>query len=462
MYRLIDDYLENWTVNPHRKPLILRGARQTGKTYAVKKLAGKKFKYFIHLNFERYPELTELFVSSKDPQHINRSLSAYFSVPVIPGETLLFLDEVQNSPEAIAALWHYYEELPELHVIAAGSLLDFTLNKLPYSMPVGRVEFAYMYPMTFVEFLYAMEEKGLADYLPNYWPGTPFPAALHKKLLDLLRYYYFVGGMPEAVKTFVRDGDLQAVEKIQENIITSFQYDFAKYGTKKQQQLLREVMRFIARNPGKEITYAKINPHEHSKVIKSALYKLEMSRIIHLVRKTSAAGIPLEQYADEDKFKAVFLDIGLANRLTGIRLTDLTEIITEGEGALAEQFAGQELIATWNPPYIDTKLYYWKRDVKNSNAEIDYLLQWGNEVLPLEIKAGKAGRLRSLHVFMALYHKGLGIRLYTGLPRFDRNLQASVRLKNTSRRITYDLLSLPQYFTGFLKNILENLRKKSA
>ncbi len=458
MYRFIDDYLDQWVESANRKPLILRGARQTGKTYAVRKLAERKFAYLLEVNLERHPELETVF-RSRDPKRILTELSAYFSVPAEAGKTLVFFDEIQNAPEALASLWHFREELPEYHVIAAGSLLDFALNELKFSMPVGRVEFAYMYPMHFAEFLIATGEKGLADYLPQFRVGQPFPAALHQKLLALLRPYFFIGGMPEAVKVFTEGGQLNEVEKVHESILTALEYDFAKYGTRKQQELLRETMHYIARNPGKEITYAKINPHEHSRTIKSVLFKLEMSRLIHLVRKTSAAGVPLENFVDNDKFKAVFLDIGLANHLNGIRLSDLNDLITAYEGGLAEQFAGQEMAATWNPPYMDTKLYYWKRDAKNANAEIDYVMPLGRRIIPVEIKAGKAGKLKSLHVFLGQYRLGFGVRLYTGEPRLDKNLYAKIRIKDDMKELTYDLLSLPLYLTFSLKGILGKMEE---
>ena len=444
MKRLIDTYLEQWADKNSRKPLVLRGARQVGKTFSVKSLAEKKFKHFININFERHTDLITIF-DSKNPKLITAEISAYFSTPVIEGETLVFFDEVQFAPNVLATLRYFYEEMPNLHVIAAGSLLDHTLNDLNYPMPVGRIEYAYMYPLTFFEFLLALGEEGLVQYLKNYEPGQVISEALHQKALTLLRLYYFIGGMPEAVQTYIQTNDLTLVEQVHENILTSLSYDFAKYGTRKEQQALREVLNYLPLNIGKKVKYSNISRYENHKTLKSAILKLELSRIVHLVRKTKSAGIPINQQVDNDTFKPVFMDIGLANHLSGVRLVDIDDLVTAYEGALAEQFIGQQLIASLNPPYIDTKLFYWQREAKNSNAELDYLLQIGNKVIPVEVKAGKTGTLKSLHVFMAQYKIPFAVRFNADKPSLGKDLKATVRLGKDQMNITYELLSLPLY-----------------
>jgi len=444
MKRLIDTYLEQWADKNSRKPLVLRGARQVGKTFSVKSLAEKKFKHFININFERHTDLITIF-DSKNPKLITAEISAYFSTPVIEGETLVFFDEVQFAPNVLATLRYFYEEMPNLHVIAAGSLLDHTLNDLNYPMPVGRIEYAYMYPLTFFEFLLALGEEGLVQYLKNYEPGQVISEALHQKALTLLRLYYFIGGMPEAVQTYIQTNDLTLVEQVHENILTSLSYDFAKYGTRKEQQALREVLNYLPLNIGKKVKYSNISRYENHKTLKSAILKLELSRIVHLVRKTKSAGIPINQQVDNNTFKPVFMDIGLANHLSGVRLVDIDDLVTAYEGALAEQFIGQQLIASLNPPYIDTKLFYWQREAKNSNAELDYLLQIGNKVIPVEVKAGKTGTLKSLHVFMAQYKIPFAVRFNADKPSLGKDLKATVRLGKDQMNITYELLSLPLY-----------------
>ena len=457
MKRKIDTYLDAWVDNTHRKPLVIRGARQIGKTYSVRQLADRKFKHYIEVNFERHGDLAGIF-DSKNPELIVAELSAYFSRSVVPGETLLFLDEIQMAPAALASLRYFYEEMPDLHLIAAGSLLDHTLNEMKYSMPVGRVEYAYMYPMNFVEFITALGENGLVDYIEKYRIQQAFSKLLHKKLLDLLRMYYFIGGMPEAVRVYLETKDLSQVEKIHENILTSLQYDFAKYAGLKQQQLLRRVFNYVAVNPGKEIIYSKVAQGERIEQIKLALHKLQMSRLVHLVQMTRSAEVPLTALTSKEKYKPVFIDIGLSNHISGIRLTDIKDLILMNEGAMAEQFTGQEFIAGLNPPYMDTRLFYWKREAKNSNAEVDYLLQIANQIYPVEIKAGKTGTLKSLQIFLEMYNKKLGIRFNADLPSLGKGLQAHIRIKNEIKILHYDLLSLPLYLSGEINRLLDDLK----
>ena len=456
MKRKIDNYLDAWVVNSQRKPLVIRGARQIGKTYSIRQLAERKFKHYIEVNFERHSDLMEIF-NTKNPELIITELSAYFSCSVVPGETLLFLDEIQMAPNALASLRYFYEEMQDLHVIAAGSLLDHTLNEMQYSMPVGRVEYAYMYPLNFMEFITALDEKGLVEYIEKYRIVHSFSPVLHKKLLSLLRLYYFIGGMPEAVRVYIETNDLSQVEKIHENILTSLQYDFAKYANLKQQQLLRQVLWYVATNPGKEIVYSKVVQGERGNQIKSALYKLQMSRLLHLVQMTRSADVPLTSLTSKEKYKPVFIDIGLANHLSGIRLKDIKDLILMNEGAMAEQFIGQEFIASLNPPYMDTRLYFWKREAKNSNAEVDYLLQKFNQIYPVEVKAGKTGTLKSLQIFLQMYNKKLGIRFNADLPSLGKDLKALVRMNNEAKTLSYDLLSLPLYLAGKTKKLLEEI-----
>ncbi len=460
MERLIENYLLNWKNKLGRKPLILRGARQVGKTYSINHFGKNHFKYFLHLNLERYGNLSSLF-KTNDPKLIIAELSAYFSVPIIEKNTLLFIDEIQVAPEVIVALRYFYEELPELHVIAAGSLLDHTLNNLQYSMPVGRVEFAYMYPMNFEEFLMAFEEKGLIEYIDNYSFNNKFSKVLHEKLLSLLRIYFFIGGMPEAISIFKNTNNLLQVSQVHESILSSLQYDFSKYGSKKEQNLMTECLRYVARNIGNRVKYSKINVQADSKTLKSVLLKLEMSRIVHLIHKTSSVNIPLNQKVDNNAYKAIFMDIGLANHLGAIKLNNLENLMTDYEGSLAEQFIGQELIVS-KDYFTDNSLYYWQRDAKNANAEIDYLMQIDNNVYPVEVKAGKTGTLKSLQVFLFEKRKKTGIRFNADIPQIGVNLKAHVSLKSEKVQLNYDLISLPLYFAGFHKKIKEAVQSTKS
>ena len=367
MRREIDMELLNWKNRENHKPLILRGARQVGKTYAIEEFARSHFANFVKVNFEEQIELKSIF-KNFDVDRILDELSIIFSTTISPGRTLIFLDEIQACPEALVALRYFYEKHPRLHVIAAGSLLDFTLKEMNYSMPVGRVEFSYMYPMNFKEFLWALSQERLFSYIESYTLQNDFSQAIHQKILDSLRTYLFVGGMPEAVKTYANDRRLLEVERIHSNILTALQHDFAKYGTKKQQEHLLAIFRYGARNVGKKVKYSNINREVRSENLKQAFQRLQMSRLLHLVHHSNSSRIPLMNGEKENVYKPLFLDVGLANHLSAIRLIELENILTNNEGALAEQFIGQELL-TLAPPYMDTKLYYWIREKRNRSEE---------------------------------------------------------------------------------------------
>jgi predicted AAA+ superfamily ATPase len=446
MKRNIEAYLRQWKLNPRKKPLIIRGARQVGKTYVIDKFARESFKYYLKINPEQDSSLKLLF-QGKNPQLIINELSALFGIPIIEGETLLFIDEIQLLPDAIAALRYFYEDMPGLHIITAGSLLDHTLNELPYSMPVGRVEFVYMYPLSFMEFLLANKQEGLIEYLNTFSLNTPFSPALHQKISEYLRLYFYIGGMPEAVKVYIETKNLIEVEKVHSGILTSLRYDFAKYGTRKQQEYLNDCLEYSANSIGKKVKYVNINKNAHSSYLKDALLKLELSRIVHLVRRTRSSKVPINQYVDKDVFKPVFLDIGLVCSMSKIKLSDIQNLVTDFEGALAEQFVGQELLCSFEH-YEDARLFYWSREAKNTNAEIDFVYQIENKIYPIEVKAGKTGTLKSLQIYLAEKSETTGIRLNLDLPSIGNNLLATINTKGKMQTLIYNLISLPMYFAG--------------
>lgn len=457
MEREITKSLIDWKNRKSRKPLIVRGARQVGKTYIIEKFAEENFLNYLRINLEEQNELCKIF-DENDTEKILSEISLYFNIDLIKGKSLLFIDEIQACPKAIVLLRYFYEQIPELHVIAAGSLLDHTLSDIKYSMPVGRIEFLYLYPMSFKEFLNAFGEQKLVQLLEDYIPGDDFSSLIHSKLLDYLRLYSFIGGMPEAVNQYLFDKNFTEIERIQNSIVTSLQYDFAKYGTRTQQKHLANVMKYTANNIGKKVKYVNINREVRSINLKGAFFQLELSRIIHLVHSSNAGAVPLASLAKEDTFKPVFFDIGLANRIGNINLVNIQELITFNEGALAEQFIGQELM-TLEKSYLDSKLYYWLREKKNANAEIDYLYQHQNLIFPVEVKAGKSGSLKSLHTY--LYGKNLnyGIRFNLDLPNFG-NLSTKVNIENSSKKLDYFLISLPLYMCFALPKIVEKIIRK--
>lgn len=454
MKRDIIQVFNEWKNRKIRKPLIVRGARQVGKTYAIEEFAKKEFENYIEINLEEHTELKKLFEKPNVNAIINE-LSVFFNTDIIEGKTLLFIDEIQTSPEAILSLRYFKEHKPNLHVIAAGSLLDHTLNEMNYSMPVGRVEFCYMYPMSFKEFLLALSEKRLVEYVDSYVFGNEFSNLLHDKITDYLRYYFFIGGMPEAVKSFVENKNLINIERIHSNILTSLQYDFAKYGKRKQQEYLLKVLKYSAFNIGKKVKYSNIDRDIRSVYLKEAFKKLELSRIIHLIKHTNSGHVPLSNYVKDEIYKPLFLDIGLANHLSNIQLIDIKKLTAHNEGALAEQFIGQELLAS-SKSYIDTNLYYWNREKKNSNAEIDYLYQYNNKIFPIEVKAGKSGSLKSLHQFLHEKKLTKGIRFNINTPTIG-TFSTKIISDKYREELNYNLISLPLYMAYRLNSLLSKI-----
>jgi len=443
MKRLFEQFLIKWKDRETRKPLIIRGARQVGKTFLVEQFGKKEFKNYLKINLEENEELQKLF-DTNDSKLIIENLSLLYKTNLKTKDTLLFIDEIQSYPKAIVTLRYFYEQIPDLHVIAAGSLLDHVLNKMQYSMPVGRVEFGYMYPMNFQEFLWAMDEIQLSSYLDAFRIDDYLSAAIHTKLLTLLRRYFFIGGMPEVVKTYVKTKDFLEVERIQENILTSLEYDFAKYGTKTEQQHLLTVFKEIPKLVGSKIKYVNISKTLRPETQRNALYKLEMSRIIHLIKHTNADKIPLE-HGIKEIFKPIFLDIGLLNHLLKVRLVDTDKIMTVHEGALAEQFVGQELL-TIPPRFINKRLLYWLRESKNSNAELDYLWEENNLIIPIEVKSGKSGTLKSLYVYSFEKKNKFAVRLSINTPEISE-INTFIRIKAKNQPVQLKLLTLPLYLT---------------
>jgi len=274
MEREIEKYLATWKGSLNRKPLIIRGARQVGKTYSVEKFAGANYRYFLKVDLEQDRNIHSVF-ETMQPEQIINELSVLHQVPVEDENTLFFIDEIQACPKAIAALRYFYEQRPGLHVICAGSLLDHTLNEIQYSMPVGRIEFAYMYPLSFSEFLAAIGEDGLVQYINDFSFAGLFSEAVHKRILELLRLYFFIGGMPESIDYYIETKDLTGIEKIHSNLITSIEYDFSKYGTRKQQEHLKDVLRYVTNNVGKKVKYVNVNRSASSALLKDAFLKLE-------------------------------------------------------------------------------------------------------------------------------------------------------------------------------------------
>ena len=452
MKREMIQYLEEWKNRKDRNPLILRGARQVGKTYIIEEFAKTDFKNCLKINLEEKPELKKLFFDN-DVKRILTELTILLNQDVSYGNTLFFIDEIQTCPEAIQSLRYFKENIPELHVICAGSLLDHTLNEMKSPMPVGRVEFLYMYPMNFKEFLVAINQEKLVSYIEGFNFTKPFSEVIHNQISQHLRFYFFIGGMPAVVKTYVENNKLSEIQRILNNILTSIQYDFAKYGTRKQQEYLQIVLKYCGRYPGRKIKYSNIDREIRSTFLKESIKKLELSRIIHTVKHSNASKVPLTEYVKERVYKTMFMDIGFVNQFNQIDLTELENLITANEGMLAEQFIAQELL-TIHQAYLSPELFYWSREEKSSNAEVDFIFQHKNKIYPIEVKAGKTGTLKSIQVY--LYEKKLknGIRFNMDLPNIG-SFETKINVPNKNAELSWTLLSLPLYMVSELRRIIE-------
>ena len=405
--RIIDRYLSEWASRPDHKPILLRGARQVGKSTAVKHL-GKSFKYYVEINLEKQPNYIELFKKDLDVKRIIPQMAAMFGTPIVPNETLLFLDEIQESQEAIMALRYFKEDMPGLHVIAAGSLLEFVLDDIP-TFGVGRIHSMYMFPMTFDEFLLANGEQLLLEARRNSNTESPLPGPLHEKLVSLIRTFMLVGGMPEAVSKWAETHDYLLCQEVQDDIISGYEADFPKYKKKINPQLLGATMRSAATQATNKFVYSQVPGSYKTAEVKNALELLIKAGILIPVTHTNGNGLPLGDETDESIRKMLLLDTGLMLRLLNMTMGDTTAITTHiltstaadlvNKGPMAEMLVGLELLHNLSPN-MRHDLYYWVRQAKNATAEIDYLLSQDMKVLPVEVKAGVQGGMKSLWDFM--------------------------------------------------------------
>lgn len=402
--RIIDFHLDKWKTDPFRKPLLFRGARQVGKTYAVRRL-GQQFKSFVEVNFERLEGAASLFEKDLVPERLVLALSLLIKTPIIPGETLLFFDEVQEAPRAILALRYFHEEMPNLHVIAAGSLLEFAIAKV--GVPVGRISMLYMYPFSFLEYLVATGNHLIAKEILDHRVGVPMEGIIHTKILDLLGEYLSIGGMPEAVARWVQTKDPASALNVLQQIAATYRQDFEKYARKAQVKYLEQLFRQIPHLVSKEFSYREIHGEYRKRELAPALELLERANIIHSIRHSSGQGIPIGAEVDFETFKVIYLDIGLCQAILGSDISVWFLHPLEGfdnRGEIAEGFIGQELIC-YASPESKAELHFWKRKEKNSTAEIDYLIQKGEQIIPIEVKSGHGNTLRSLRVFLDTHPK---------------------------------------------------------
>jgi uncharacterized protein len=399
--RHIDNYLEQWKTDPNRKPLLVRGARQVGKSSAIRQFS-KKFKYFLEVNLDKQKNVKLLFVENLDIKLLCSQLSAIYNTPIIAGETLLFFDEIQESEQAIASLRYFYEDFSDLHVIAAGSLLEFALKELP-SYGVGRIRSLYMYPFSFDEFLWAQGLLQSVEFKKRQSDNEqPMPLALHQELVALLRSFYLVGGMPEAVQVWVEQKDFAKCATVHNDILDTYLEDFSKYKTRISPLILSNTLKSVALQAGNKFVYSEVGSELNSTFVKEALELLSLAGLIIPVIHTSANGLPLGAEINPKYRKFLFLDIGLMQSLLGLQPKDIllsNEIDFVNKGGLSEIFAGLELVK-YSSYLKKPELYYWQRTERNAQAEVDYVISQQSKIYPIEVKANKSGSMQSMYKFI--------------------------------------------------------------
>ncbi|MCE5316736.1 MAG: DUF4143 domain-containing protein [Parachlamydia sp.] len=437
MKRDLEENLLVWKNRHNRKPLILRGARQVGKTYLIEHLLEKEFARFVKIDFEQTKEAAKCF-ETLVPEKIVARLEVLSGKKIIPGETLLFLDEIQVCPPAIMALRYFKEQMPNLHVIAAGSLLEFALNSPEFSMPVGRVEYLFLKPLSFMEFLTATGKDLIKDRLTSVTLSDPPDEVLHRKALESVREYTILGGMPAVIEEYNESKSWLNSQREQSTILNTYRDDFGKYAKDTQLKYLHALFDKTPGLIGENFQYSKIDPQADPRSIRVALEKLNYAGLIYQVHAVSANGLPLLLTKNEKKFKFYFLDIGLVHRAMRLDLELLLneELMLLNRGSLAEQFVAQELLA-YSDCHEPRQLYYWMREKKGSSAEVDFVIQEGTSIIPVEVKAGTTGWLRSLHLFME-----------------EKKSRIAIRISQYPLDFQERILSVPLYLIGEIPRLL--------
>jgi predicted AAA+ superfamily ATPase len=406
MYRTAIETLHKWKANTKRKPLIIRGARQVGKTWLMKEFGQSAFERLVYINLDNNVRMQELFSADFDVTRLITGIELYDGAKIDPLNTLIVFDEVQEVPQALTALKYFYENAPEYQILCAGSLLGVALHHKT-SFPVGKVEFLDLYPLSFPEFMLAMGKERFAELLvaKDYDMATTFK----QDYIDLLKYYYYVGGMPEAVLAFSENGDFNEVRNIQQGILASYEQDFSKHAphevVPRIRMLWESIPSQLARE-NKKFIYGLIKNGARAKEYETALLWLTDCGLVHKVHRVTTAHIPLKAYEDLKAFKLFLLDVGLLSCLAHIgqkTLLDGSALFSEFKGALAEQYVLQQLKTV---PDIET--YYWTNE--RSTSEIDFLIDAKNTILPLEVKAETNLQSKSLRAFADKYHPALSIR----------------------------------------------------
>lgn len=409
--RNINKVLIEWGSQEIRKPLLIRGARQVGKSSSVRELS-QQFDHYIEVDFESQLEVHAFFQGNLDPEIICENLSIYFKTPIIAGKTLLFFDEIQACIPAISSLRYFYEKLPQIHLIAAGSLLEFALQELP-SFGVGRIRSIFVYPFSFDEFLNSLGESQLVKLKKEANDRKPLPDPFHKKLIEYFKKFLIIGGMPEVVANYAKNRDLLAAQEILDDITISLKSDFSKYKKRVPTLRISEVFESVVSQNGGKFKFANAATNSSLLQIKESVNLLILAGLIIPVTHTSANGIPLGAEADYKRQKLILLDTGLYQRILGLNVGQLlanNDFDSINKGAIAEMVVGLEWLKYCSPTQSES-LYYWHREKINANAELDYVFQAGESVLPIEVKSSNKGAMQSLFQFLKEKNSKRGIRI---------------------------------------------------
>ncbi|KAF0134590.1 MAG: hypothetical protein FD145_608 [Candidatus Saganbacteria bacterium] len=429
--RKIIEYLKEWSRRDGRKPLVMRGARQVGKTSAVLILAEKCFKSIIHINLEK-AEHSRLFRNEISLDEFLMVIQAEFKQAVVAGETLIFIDEIQNSPYLIKLLRFFYEERPDLHVIAAGSLLEAKIEKEGFSFPVGRIEFCYIYPLDFFEYLEAKNETELLRILREIKLDQTIPTPIHEMALKIFYEYAMIGGMPEIVSDYTKNKDINRVKTLFASLLTGYMEDVFKYASQAEAKYLSYIIETAPLFAGTHITYEKFGGSNfRSREMSKAFSLLEKTMLLYQVRSTQSKDLPLIPKEKKAK-KLIYLDIGLVNYRMNIinEYLGIVDFDKFYQGRLAEQIAAQNLLSLFVD--VPAEIFYWARDKGEGNAKVDFCINYAGQALGIEVKSGKTGRLKSLAIFSGQNPKSRLMRVYSG-KLIQENIQKS------------KLLSLPFY-----------------
>lgn len=446
--REINKIFLEWKNRKKRKPLVIRGARQVGKTSAVNLFAEDSFKTYIYINLEQEDNLA-LFSRMNSVHELVQAIQLKFNKKIIAGATFIFIDEIQNSSIAMNQLRYFYEEMPDLHVAAAGSLLEVKMKSEGFSFPVGRVEYCYMHPVTFEEYLSAMKETEALHYINSVKPEKKIPTEIHNTLMKKYQEYLLVGGMPEAVARYVETKSLIDVDPVYESILTGFKDDVLKYTSIAKAKYIQYLVEHASKYIGLPVKYENFGGSGfRSREMSEAFDVLEKAMVISRVYASASSQLPIVNNLKKSP-KLLYLDTGLVNYQVGLRteIMNIKDINAVYHGQLSEQITGQTLLSQAIRKNIN--LSYWYREQKGSISEIDYLISYHNRLIPVEVKSGKSGTLRSLLNFIDEGRNNFAVRIYSGVSGIEK-----IRTPNKKQ---FALFSVPFYLLHRIEQLLDGV-----